>query len=687
MSEPVTVSRETTPQGDIAWVIIDNPPVNATSTAVRAGLLNAVAQVRGARIAVLRGAGRTFVAGGDMTEFDAPPAVPHLPDVVQAIEDSETPFLALLHGNVLGGGLELALACTWRIAAPETRFGLPEVRVGLIPGAGGSQRLPRLIGFAASIPLACEGELIRAQDFAALGGLDSVSESLDEAARALARDLPPRPVPLSQRPPLVIDPQTEAQNRARLEKSARGARAPVENLEALTWAALPFAEGQPRERERHLALRSSRESRALRHAFFAERAVSHPAAIASARARSVEHAAVVGGGLMGAGIATAMLNAGLSVTLIERDVEAAEAGAVRVQGLIEAGVKRGKISEREAAARRGRLTATANMEDAAGADLGLEAVFEDVDVKRKVIGQLAQVMRPDALLATNTSYLDPRDIFAGIKTSARLLGLHFFSPAHIMKLVEVVRLPSSSAETLATGFALTRRLGKVPVLAGICDGFIGNRMLAAYRRAADYMLADGSLPHEVDAAMRVFGMPMGPYEMQDMAGLQIAWANRKRQAATRPPAERYVDIADRLCEAGRLGQRSGAGWYRYEDGSRTPLPAPEVAALIEAWSAEHGITRRSFSPEDIAERLVAVLANEGALIVAEGIADSAEAIDMVEIHGYGFPRWRGGPMHYGEEIGWDRIAETMAQLAAESPGSWRLAAAPDAARARAAGAD
>lgn len=376
---------------------------------------------------------------------------------------------------------------------------------------------------------------------------------------------------------------------------------------------------------------------------------------------------------MGAGIATAALNGGLSVTLIERDADAAAAAHSRVEGLLQGAVKRGKMSEAQLRDRLAAFRAVNSYADAADAELAIEAVFEDLSVKQQVFDELARHMSSDAILATNTSYLDPREIFAGVGNQARCIGLHFFSPAHVMKLLEVVVAPQTSAEVVATAVALGKKLRKISVLSGICDGFIGNRMLAAYRRAADYLLADGALPYQVDRAMRAFGMPMGPYELQDLTGLQIAWANRKRNAANRDPNERYVTIADQLCQRERFGQRVGKGWYRYEEGSRDPVRDPEVEALIEAYSDQQGITRRDFSDEEICSRLLAVLANEGALIIEEGIAENAEAVDMVQIHGYGFPRWRGGPMNYCNEIGISRCAPNMLTVAKESPCSWRLA--------------
>ncbi|WP_071690849.1 FAD-dependent oxidoreductase [Nioella sediminis] len=666
---PVTVRKD----GDIAWVTIDSPPVNATSQAVRAGLESAVEAVKGARLAVLKCAGKTFIAGGDMSEFDGPALLPHLPDVVQMIEDSGVPFLALLHGSVLGGGFEIAMGCAWRFAAPGTKFGLPEVNVGIIPGAGGTQRAPRLVGMEAAIEMACNGRMYSATDMLALGGIDRIVDDPDAAARAFAADLPERPVAVSARSCAALSDAEYAAKAAEIAKRAKGQQSPLLNLESLQWAALPFAEGQPMERARHLEMRAGAESRALRHAFFAERQVMKPKAIAGATPRDLSHVAVVGGGLMGAGIAASCLSAGLRVTLIERSAEEASAAQGRVEGLVAGALKRGKISQSQYESQMTAFAAVDNYAAASGVDLAIEAVFEDLGVKQAVFAELAKHLSRDAILATNTSYLDPREIFADIPNKARCLGLHFFSPAHVMKLVEVVNTPETDPDVLATGFQLAKRLRKIAVLSGICDGFIGNRMLSAYRREAEYLLADGALPHEIDAAMRGFGMPMGPFELQDLTGLQIAWANRKRQAETRDPAERYERIADTLCEMGRLGQRSGKGWYAYSEGSRAPERDAEVEALIVAYSADRGITRRTYTEQDIRDRLLTVYANEGARIVEEGIAEDFAAVDIVKLHGYGFPRWRGGPMHYAAQVGWAAMARVMAEVAGESPGSWVMA--------------
>ena len=541
MNDIVRIRRE----AGILHVEINNPPVNATSQAVRAGLMEAVVQAASARVVLLSCSGPTFIAGGDMAEFDLPPQAPDLPDVVAAIEQSPASWVALLHGTVLGGGLEVALGCSHRIAARGTRFGLPEVNVGLVPGAGGSQRLPRLVGFELACDMATSGRMVNAEAMLEAGGIDQIADDIHVAGLLLADCPPERPQAVSQRPRPVVSPDFLASARATLEMKSKGAQAPLHNLQALIWASeLDFPEGQLRERKLYLALRQSLESRALRHAFFAERAAARPAAIDGISAREITKIAIVGGGLMGAGIATASLLAGLQVHLLETSEEAVAAGLDRINGLLDGAQKRGKLSPAKRASMT--LTGSSNYADAATADLAIEAVFEDLAVKQQVFTQLATHMRPNAILATNTSYLDPHDIFAGIPHPERCLGLHFFSPAHIMKLVEIVALGTTAPETLKTGFTLAKRLRKSPVHSGVCDGFIGNRMLAAYRRAADYLLADGAMPGQIDTAMRGFGMPMGPYELQDLTGLQIAYANRQRQAATRDPAEHYVTLGTSL---------------------------------------------------------------------------------------------------------------------------------------------
>jgi 3-hydroxyacyl-CoA dehydrogenase len=419
--------------------------------------------------------------------------------------------------------------------------------------------------------------------------------------------------------------------------------------------------------------RDDDQALALQHVARAEASAKTPPEVDLARAQPVERVAIVGGGLMGGGIAAACLFGGLGVTILERDGEAAKAASDRVSRLLDGAVKRGKLSAEDKAASLSRFEARSDVAGARDADLAIEAVFEDLEAKREVFRTLETVLRPDAPIATNTSYLDPLDIGADLADPSRVVGLHFFSPAHVMKLLEVVHTPLTSKDVLATAFAFAARLGKVAVPAGICDGFIGNRMLQAYRRQADYMLLDGCLPHEIDQAMRGFGMPMGPYELQDLTGLQISFANRRRQESTRDPAERYVTIGDRLVEMNRLGQRSGKGWYFYEEGDRTPRRDPEVEALIEKISRADGIDRRSFSDEEIKARLLAALINEGGRILDEGVACRASDIDLVKIHGYGFPKMRGGPMYLAERAGRASVLATMLEVAEQSPNSWRVA--------------
>ncbi|MEM5472239.1 3-hydroxyacyl-CoA dehydrogenase NAD-binding domain-containing protein [Hoeflea sp. AS60] len=657
-----------------ALVAIDNPPVNPLSVSVRKGLMEAVRLVNEANCATaaIVCAGRTFVAGGDISEFAGPPPLPHLPDVLDAIEASQTPFIALMHGTVLGGGLELALACAWRIADEKTRFGLPEVTLGLIPGAGGTQRLPRVIGLERAARMAANGKPVNAKTFEEFGGLDLVFNGDQMAALAAFRDtLPARPENTSAR---AVEDADLTALKAEITKSAKGADAPMIALETTALAAkLSFAEGSKIERQTHLDLRASSQSRALRRLFFASRSVTRPERLKALEPAAISHVAIVGGGLMGAGIAAASLAAGHRVTILERDVESAEAGRSRVEEIIAKDLASGRITEQKAEARRAAFAAGADYAAASDADIAIEAVFEDPEVKRAVFKQLSDVMSETALIATNTSYLDPNLISEGMPGPGRFLGLHFFSPANIMKLVEVVGTSVTSDQTMATAFAFARGLGKIPVETGVCDGFIGNRILSAYRRQADYMVADGASPYDVDKAMRSLGMPMGPYELQDRTGLQISWANRKRQLAAGTWPGRYVDIADKLCEMGRQGRGSAAkkGWYDHTDG--TGKPDPEVLAMVASWRAEHGTTEQSFTTDEIVVRIMAAIVNEANLILEEGIATSDTAVDIVWTEGYGFPKHLGGPMFWAEETGMDRMREAFEAIAAQSPGSWKAA--------------
>ncbi|MEM9197396.1 MAG: FAD-dependent oxidoreductase [Pseudomonadota bacterium] len=669
----VSVERE----GPVAIVTVDNPPVNALSQAVRLGLRKAAHELTpeaGVEAVVLLCAGRTFIAGADITEFGSNRVDPPLGTVVDDIAAAPVPWVAMLHGTALGGGLEVALGCHWRLALASAKVGLPEVALGIIPGAGGTQRLPRVTDAKTAVEIVTTGKPVGAEAAHGMGIVDRLVEGdLRSAGLAFCAEIAGQPQ-RRMSPDPVPDPGLDwAAIWDGVAARAKGQISPLRALEAVRGAyQMPLADGLKHERAIIMPLFSDPQSLALRHAFFAERAVAKPAAIAGAKARPLSRIAVVGGGLMGCGIAVSALGAGLPVTLIERDAAAAEAARNRVGGLIEAALSRGLIDAATASARRAALSTTEDYAAAAGADLAIEAVFEDPDVKAEVFGHLAAAMGDAAILASNTSYIDPRSFTGHVPNPARILGLHFFSPAHIMKLVEVVRTPDTAPDVLATGFALAKSMGKTGVLCGICDGFIGNRILAAYGRLALYMLEDGALPADIDGAMKAFGWPMGYFEMMDMAGHQIGYARRQRMAPHRDPTVRYSRLADLVVESGREGQRTGAGWYAYPEGRR-PVPDPEIAALIEAESARLGITRREISADEITERLLAVMANEGAMILEEGVAARPLDIDVVEMLGYGYPRWRGGPMQAADQAGLGAVLASMERVAAESPGSWTVA--------------
>ena len=648
---PVTIE----PRGTLALVVIDNPPVNATAQAVRAGLAAAADRIDAdpaIRGVVLICRGRTFVAGGDVAEFDAEPQPPHLPDVVARIEGATTPWLAAMHGAALGGGLELALGCRWRVAAPGTRLGLPEVTLGLIPGAGGTVRLPRVIPLDLATRTACLGAPMSAETAAAAGLLDAVLDggleagALNFLGAALDKPLPPRT--LVRPAPADPGPEFWQDQRAAATKTHRGQTAPGLALDAVRGAVeRPAAEALARERQIHLHLRTTAESRALRHIFFAERAALKPPVDAASGA--LDAAGVVGGGTMGAGIAVAFLNAGLPVTLLERDQTALDRGLAAIDRILGGAVARGRLSQADHDTRRARLTGTLDPAGLGVADVVVEAVFEDLEVKRAVFRQLDTACKPGAVLATNTSYLDPNAIAAATRRPDAVVGLHFFSPAHVMTLLEVVKTDAVAPRTVATAWALARRLGKTPVLAGVCDGFIGNRILTVFRREAERLLLAGASPADVDGAMRGFGMPMGPFEMQDLAGLEIGAAMR---AAARARGQTvFAPISDRLMAAGRLGQKVGRGWYDYAEGDRLPRPSDAVAQIIAEEAAQAGAVREALGTDAIQQRVLGPMAEEGRAIVADGIAASPTAVDLVQVLGFGFPRWRGGLMHWAETTG------------------------------------
>lgn len=676
MSEAVEYARE----GDIAVLAVNNPPVNALGQAVRRGLWDGIerAEREGAKAVLIHGLGRTFPAGADIREFGKPPLEPWLPDLCNRIEASPLVVVAAIHGTALGGGLEVALSAHYRIAVPSARVGLPEVHLGILPGAGGTQRLPRIAGVEKALDMITTGRHVGAQEALEAGILDCIKEGEPrDIGLAYARELLEQGAtrrPTGEMPaPAPIDFEAAI---AAVKKRARGQMSPVWAARAVQAACeLPFAEGLKRERELFTELMNSDQREGLVHAFFAERAVAKLPELKGVEPRALQAVGIIGGGTMGAGIATAALLAGLSVTLVEMTDEAAQAARGRIEGNLKGAVKRGKISEEKFAELTGRaLTLTTSHDDLAQADLVIEAVFEDMEVKKQVFAKLDAVCRPGAVLATNTSYLNIDEIAAATARPQDVIGLHFFSPAHVMKLLEVVVADRTAPDVVATGFALGKRLGKVCVRAGVCDGFIGNRILAKYRTCADYMVLDGATPWQIDRALEDFGFAMGPYAVADLAGLDIGWAVRKRKRAEGiDPRARDFTWADRLCEAGHFGQKTGKGYYDYAQGPKNRTPNPEVMALIEADRAAQGITPREFTDEEIVRRYMAAMVNEAAKVVGEGIARRPLDVDVTLLYGYGFPRWRGGPMKWADMAGLPALLDDIRKWAEEDEYFWQPA--------------
>lgn len=675
MDSDEIMSIATDIRGTAGVILMDRAPVNAINHDIRRGILDALEELAGNtsldRI-VLAGAGKIFAAGADAGEFNQPPTEPNLPQVVAAIEASPLPVVAAICGACLGGGLELALACRWRIADQTAQLGLPEVILGVVPGAGGTQRLPRLVGMETALSMIPQGRSLKAAAAADAGLVDALDD--DPVTAACVADLAAALVrpPVSTMPPPVAAPEAVAAARKTAAKKMRGQRAPAEAIALVELTATTdFEAGLAQERACFLELRTSIECAALRHVFFAERAARPPASVRAADPQPLDRTVVVGGGTMGAGIAYALMQAGSAVTLVERDDEAATAARGRVSGLLDAAVSRGLTSADKAAAQLASMRFQAGYDGLQDAGLAIEAAFEDMAVKKAVLNALDSAM-PDAVLATNTSYLDIDDMAGWLADPSRLVGLHFFSPAHIMKLLEIVRGKVSSDAALATGFALAKRLGKLPVMVGVCDGFVGNRMLQRVREAAEHLLLDGAEFTQIDRVMTNFGYAMGLYMTQDLSGLDIAWANRKRQADTRDPDRRYSRVQDDMCAAGRFGRKSGAGWYIYEDGAK-PVPNPAVAALVEAEADRHGIIRQPMDDDAVLNTLLLALINEAAGLLGEGIAGRAADVDLVLVHGYGFPRFRGGPLFHADQIGIAAIHEQLKELEARDPVVWKVA--------------
>ncbi len=641
---------------DIAVLAAQNPPVNALGVDVRRGLLAGIerAEAEGARAVLIYGEGRTFFAGADIREFGKPPQDPWLPALCDRIEASPLLVVSALHGTALGGGLEVALSCHYRIAVPSAKIGLPEVNLGIIPGAGGTQRLPRVTGVEAALDMITTGRHVRAPEALSMGVLDCVKEGDPrEIGLAYARELldnnAPRRAVCDMPAPAPID--FDAAYDAVLKKG-RGQLSPAVAVRAVQAAceADDFAAGQARERELFMELMTSDQRKGLIHAFFAERAVSKLPELQGVEPRPLHQIGVIGGGTMGAGIATAALLAGLDVVLLEMSPEAAHAARDRIAANLSGAVKRGKLSsDAHDDILQNRLTLATDYDALSHVDLVIEAVFEDMAVKKQVFARLDAVCKDGAVLATNTSYLDINEIAGSISRSSDVVGLHFFSPAHVMKLLEVVVADQTAPEVVATGFALGKRLGKVSVRAGVCDGFIGNRILSTYRACADHMVLDGASPYQIDKALTDFGFAMGPFAVSDLAGLDIGWATRKRKrAAGQDPRVRDSSYADKLCEAGHFGQKTGKGYYLYEKGQRAGLPNPEVMPLIEADRAAQGLAPRVFTDEEIVRRYMTAMVNEAAKVVGEGIARRPLDVDVTLLYGYGFPRYWGGPLKWAD---------------------------------------
>ncbi|MCA8429652.1 3-hydroxyacyl-CoA dehydrogenase NAD-binding domain-containing protein [Burkholderia seminalis] len=669
----------------VAVITLNNPPVNGLGLSTRQGVMDALdraAQDPSVTAIVLTGAGRAFSGGADITEFNTPKALqePTLHTVIRAVEASAKPVVAALHSVVMGGGLELALGAHYRVAAPGAQVALPEVKLGLLPGAGGTQRLPRAVGLETALNMIVSGAPVPSEQLANSGLFDEMADGdLLEAAVAFARKAGARQGPH----PRVRDRKIVHDNAAGFIQFARNSAqaaapnfpAPHKCIDAIEAGVLNgFDQGSIAEREGFVALMMTPESRALRHAFFGERAASKiPDVPSDTPLREIRRVGVIGAGTMGGGIAMNFVNAGLPVTLLETKQEALERGIATIRKNYDAQVKKGKLTQEKLDARMALIAPTLSYDDLKDADLIVEAVFEELGVKEQVFRKLDEVAKPGAILASNTSTLDVDKIAAFTKRPQDVVGMHFFSPANVMKLLEVVRGAQTAKDVLATVMAVAKKIRKTAVVSGVCDGFIGNRMIEQYIRQALFMLEEGALPAQVDRAIEKFGFAMGPFRMSDLAGNDIGWAIRKRRYVEQPDLQ-YSKIADRLCEQGRFGQKTGGGWYDYVPGDRKAKPSSLVDEMVVAYSKERGVERRKIGDDEIVERLVFALVNEGAKILEEKIASKASDIDMVYLTGYGFPLWRGGPMLYADTVGLYNVERAIRRYAAAPNGdAWRLA--------------
>jgi 3-hydroxyacyl-CoA dehydrogenase len=651
----------------IAVITLDNPPVNGLSNAVRTGILHHLKSAEAdpaVKAVVITGSSKAFCGGADIREFNAPRLKPDLPEVNEQQDGMKKPLVAAIGGFALGGGLELALACHYRVAAPKAQLGLPEVKLGILPGSGGTQRLPRVIPMAEAVKMMTTGNPISSEKAKELGLVDEVVQGdlLDSAiqfARSKLGSTLTRIRDASAK--LEEDPASFfARVREQVAKESKGYPAPLLIVECAEAAATrPFDEGRRLERANFDKLVTGPESRALRHMFFAERQTSKiPDVPDDTPVREVAAAAVVGAGTMGGGIAMSFANAGIPVTIVDATQEALDRGLGNIRKNYSATVAKGRLAQADMDKRMGLIRGSSSLGDVASADIVIEAVFERMDVKQELFRKLDATVKKGAILATNTSTLDVDQIAAATKRAGDVVGTHFFSPANVMRLLEVVRGRETAKDVLATTMKLGKRLKKLPVVSGVCDGFIGNRMLEKYTQQAYFLLDEGASPEQVDGALQRWGMAMGPFTMYDMAGNDIGWEIRKRRYRERPDFV-YSRVADRVCELGRFGQKTGKGFYRYEPGSRKPLPDPEVQDIIEKYRAEIGVKPRQISDEEIVQRCAYALANEGARILEEGIALRASDIDMVYLTGYGFPPYRGGPMFYADSVGLPKVLDAM----------------------------
>ena len=673
--------------GDVAVITLNNPPVNGLGLATRSAAAEGVRRAEAdeaVKAIVITGAGKAFSGGADIREFNSPKALtePTLHSLIRVVENASKPVVAAIHSVCMGGGLELALGCNYRVALPGAQIALPEVKLGLLPGAGGTQRLPRLLGLEMALNMVVSGTPVPSEKLADTALFDEVfpaGTGLLEAAVGFARKVADvRPLP-KVRDRKVDYPNHEAFlqfSRNTVKAMAGPFPAPLECVEAVAASVTSkdFEEGLKFERERFLHLTQTPESKALRHSFFAERAVGKiPDVPSDTPVRSIARAAVVGAGTMGGGIAMNFANAGIPVTLLETKQEALDGGLATIRKNYESSVKKGKLTADKLEQRMALIGATLDYEDIGQADIVIEAVFEDMGVKEAVFRELDRVMKPGAILASNTSTLDLDRIAGFTRRPQDVIGLHFFSPANVMKLLEIVRGKETGKDVLATSMALAKKIRKTGVVSGVCDGFIGNRMLEQYLRQAYFMLDEGALPEQVDQAIEAFGFAMGPFRMSDLAGNDVGWYIRKRRAIESPEIA-YSKTADLLCEQGRFGQKTGAGWYDYKPGDRKAYPSAAVNDMIVRHSADIGVARRTISSQEIVERLVYALANEGAKILEEGIALRASDIDMVYLTGYGFPLHRGGPMFHADSVGLPNVLMAMEKYARGRHGeAWKPA--------------